>query len=225
MWWQIQCNSKTLVQLLGINDASGTLFFNSNTGSHITELSNINFKYKPPSVTKLGDLKNSPIKKIYNIIGAVKWVEETRTTLYGKGKYERQITHAIIADEEDEECFNLTVWGGLIEIISDGHTYIIKSVLLEDCYGLRLNTTSSTVFEAHSTQYNLEWSKFSIDDGNVKMCCPQIQSIKINSFYQCINASCKRKVSPFPGEKKVICDTCKRKMLVTRLIKNPNIEL
>ena len=67
-----KCNSKTLVQLSGINDASGTLFFNSNTGSCNTELSNINFKYKPPSITKLGDLKNSPIKKNYNIIGAVK---------------------------------------------------------------------------------------------------------------------------------------------------------
>ena len=42
-----KCNSKTPVQLSGINDASDTLFFNSNTGSCITELSNINFKYKP----------------------------------------------------------------------------------------------------------------------------------------------------------------------------------
>ena len=152
-----KCNSKTRVLLSGINDASGTLFFNSNTGSRITELSNINFKYKPPSITKLGDLKNSPIKKNYNITGAVKWVEKTRTTLCGKGKFERQIRHAIIEDEEDEKCFKLIVWGGLIENISDGHTYIIKSVLLEDYYGLRLNTTSSTVCEAHSRQYNIEW--------------------------------------------------------------------
>ena len=59
-----KCNSKTPVQLSGINDASGTLFFNSNTGSCITELSNINFKYNPLSITKLVDLKNSPMKKI-----------------------------------------------------------------------------------------------------------------------------------------------------------------
>ena len=131
----------------------------------------------------------------------------------GKGKYERQIRHAIIADEEDEECFKLTVWGSLIENITDGHTYIIKSVLLEDYNGLSPNTTSITVFEAHSTQYKIEWSQFSIDDGNIKMCSPQIQSIKISSFYQCINASCKRKVSPFPGENKVPCGSCKRKML------------
>ena len=57
-------NSKTPLKSSGINDASGTLFFNSNTASHITELSNINFKYKPPSITKLGDFKNTPIKKI-----------------------------------------------------------------------------------------------------------------------------------------------------------------
>ena len=191
----------------------------------MTELSNVKFKYKPPSVTKLGHLKNLPIKKLYNIIGALKWAEETRTALCGKGKYERQIRHAIIADEEDEKCFKLTVWGGLIENITDGHTYIIKSVLLEDYYGLRLNTTSSTVFEAHSTQYNIKWSKFGIDDENVKMCSPPIQSIEINSFYQWINGSCKHKVSPFSGENKVTCDSCKRKMLVKRLIENSKIEL
>ena len=156
-------------------------------------------------------------------------VGKVKQTTYMKDRHERQITHAIIADEEDEECFKLTVWGGLIENISDGHTYIIKSVLLEDYYGLRLNTTSSTVFEAHITQYNIEWSKFNIDDGdngNAKMCCPQIQSIKINSFHQCVNASCTRKISPFPGENKVkIKIKCKTKMLVKRLIKNSNIEL
>ena len=32
----VKCNSKTPVQLSGINDASGTLFFNSNTGSRNT---------------------------------------------------------------------------------------------------------------------------------------------------------------------------------------------
>ena len=57
-------NSKTPVKLLGINDASSTLSFSSNTGRHINDLSNINCKYKPPSITKLGDLKDSPKKKV-----------------------------------------------------------------------------------------------------------------------------------------------------------------
>ena len=47
-----KCNSKAPVQLSGIKHASGTLLFNSNTGSRITELSNLNFKYKAPSITK-----------------------------------------------------------------------------------------------------------------------------------------------------------------------------
>ena len=90
---------------------------------------------------------------------------------------------------------------------------------------MRLHTKNSTVFEAHSEKCNKELSRFNIDDGNVKMCCSQIQSIVINSLYQCINPSCKRKVSPFPGENKVTCDSCKEKMLVESLIKNLNIEL
>ena len=79
---------------------------------------------------------------------------------------------------------------------------IIKSLLLEDYYGLRLYTTSSTVF-AHSRKYNTELSRFNINYENVKMCSPQIQWIIINPFYQYINASCKRKISPFPGENMV----------------------
>lgn len=97
------------------------------------------------------------------------------------------------------------------------------SLLLEN-YDLRLNTSNSATFEAHSTQYKTECSKFSIDDGNVKIGCPQIHSIKIDSFYQCINATCNSKVSVFSDEYKAVCDSCKRKILVKCLIKNSNIE-
>ena len=62
-----KCNLKTPVPLSGIIDASGTLFFNSNTVSRITEFNNIKYEYKPPSITKLGDLENASIKK-YNLI-------------------------------------------------------------------------------------------------------------------------------------------------------------
>lgn len=57
--------------------------FNSSTGSCITELNNIDFKDKPPQTTKLGDLENLRTKKVYIIIGAAKWVEDTKTALCG----------------------------------------------------------------------------------------------------------------------------------------------
>ena len=56
-----KCNSKTPVQLSGINYASGTSFSFS---IQVVVLSYINFKYKPPSITKVEDLKNSTINKI-----------------------------------------------------------------------------------------------------------------------------------------------------------------
>ena len=58
-----KCNSEIPVQLSGIIDVSGTLFFNSSTDSHITEFGNIKYEYKPPSITKIGDMKNLSIKK------------------------------------------------------------------------------------------------------------------------------------------------------------------
>ena len=45
----------------------------------------------------------------------------------------------------------VTVWGGSIENITDGHTYISKSVYLEDYYGLRLNTVQFLKLTVHNT--------------------------------------------------------------------------
>ena len=56
---------------------------NSSTGSRITELNNIDFKDKAPQTTKLGDLENLRIKNVYILIGAAKWVENTKTALCG----------------------------------------------------------------------------------------------------------------------------------------------
>ena len=140
-----------------------------------------------------------------------------------KSKSERHIRHAIIAEEKDEECYKLTVWGGLIKNILDGHTYFIKSVLLKGYYGLRLNTTSSTVFEAHSIQYNVQWSKFSIDDGMVR--CAAVKSSRLTHFINISMRAVSVKSPHFQVKKKVTSDSCKKKMLVTRLIKHSNIEL
>ena len=41
----------------------------------------------------------------------------------GKGKYKRQLKHTIIAEEGHEKCFKLTIWGRLIEKITDRHIY------------------------------------------------------------------------------------------------------
>ena len=56
-----------------------------------------------------------------------------------------------------------------------GWTYLYHQVSVPGRL-LWLEAKHSTVFEAHSTQYNIEWSRFSIDDRNVNMCCPKIRS-------------------------------------------------
>ena len=45
------------------------------------DLNNIDFKYKPPQITKLGDLENLLIKNVYSIFGAAECVEDTKTCL------------------------------------------------------------------------------------------------------------------------------------------------
>ena len=119
----------------------------------------------------------------------------------------------------------MTVWGSLIDTIQDGKTYQIKQAILEEYQGLRLNTTAMTVFNEHEQQYNIDWKKFNFISNEKTLCCPTIQSVKGNSFYECPNISCKRKITPYPGEKKITCNTCKRKMKVERLNKNINVEV
>lgn len=74
-------------------------------------------------------------------------------------------------------------------------------------------------------QYNIKWFKFNLENVNVSMCCNHIQFVKINLFYQYINASCLGKVSPFPRESIVTSESGEEKLLVKCLIKSSNIEL
>ena len=157
-----------------------------------------------------------------DINGNLKWLEETRAVVCGQQKYKKSLRHGLLADSTSS--IKVSVWGELIGKVEEDVTYLFKNITIENCYGLRINTTSKTTLLKQKKQIDIEWSKYNISPETSTLCA-NILSVKFNLYLECINCSCKRKVNVFPGEKKTTCDSSKRKMLVSNLKINLNVEI
>ena len=102
--------------------------------------------------------------------------------------------------------------------------YIIRNVITEYFHGIKILTTSDTSFE-ECEDIEVDWTKHTTTPTDFKLCCPTVESVRIDSFYKC--KGCNRKIVPFPGEQKVTCQNalCKRKMLITRCKQAKSIEI
>ena len=119
----------------------------------------------------------------------------------------------------------ISVWSDLVEQISEGKTYKLTSVAIQEYFGMKFTTTSGTIISSEEV-IEIDWSKHNVAPTTVKI-CSGIESVTIISFLQCININieCRTKVVPFAGEVKVTCNVCRRKMLVKKRPKNFNIDL
>ena len=70
-------------------------------------------------------------------------------------------------------------------------------------------------FNMNNVQRNLLVDKRTCS--NLKLCCQDILSVKLNIYPICANRNCKgKKVIPLPGDITVECPNCTRSMLVTK---------
>ena len=90
--------------------------------------------------------------------------------------------------------------------------------------GKRLVTTSCTQLTESADKLDINWSNHDISPMTTRYCCPSIESVKVNTYLQCANINCKRKVVPFPGETKVRCSKCDRVMRVSRCSRGVNVD-
>ena len=133
---------------------------------------------------------------------------------------------ALIAD--DTASIKLSVWQELIPKPEDGETYLFYGLVVEDYYGIKVATTTCSRVELCADKLNIQWDKYNIEPKLTTLCCPNVDSAKVNVYLECINLDCRRKIVPFPGETKVECSypTVGRKMLLVKRCKsNVNIEL
>ena len=212
-----KCESKSPVKLSNISTPKqgNLIFFNTNLGSRMEDLSNINFKFQELSSTKISDILKTQAGGKFDVIGKISWLEE-RQNLCGPQKKLRTVRTAVLADES--ASIKLSVWGELIKEIGETETYKLTSLKTEDYFGLRLATVADTAIMKADEDIVVNWEEHNIQPLKTTLCCPQVESARVHSFLQCVNHDCKKKVTPYPGETKVTCNaaTCRRKMLVKR---------
>ena len=223
--FQEKCELKSPVKLTGLScpPKSNTVFFNTNTGSRLCDAEHINFKYEEKKAISVIDLAEVNRNDLIEIVGQIKWLDEVRDVLVGAKKTPKTVRDGLLVDKTG--AIKISVWSDLVEQISEGKTYKLTSVAIQEYFGIKLTTTSGTVISSEEEAIEIDWSAHNVAPTTVKLCCPDIETVSVNSFLQCINIECRKKVVQFAGELKVSCNACRRKMLIKKCPKNFNIEL
>ena len=82
-------------------------------------------------------------------------------------------------------------------------------------------TTTINTTAALCDKKEIDWKKYIVNDAT-NFCSPDVTSIRVNSFLQCVNTECLKKVVPYAGETKVTCFVCIRKVLLKRYKRSLN---
>ena len=128
---------KTPVMLISLgtpkNSKPKVLFYNSNTGSRISDCS-ISFEYEKPLITEIRDIFSKKLFGTFDIIGKLKAVEESKKVLCGTLKKECQIRNALLTD--DSISIKISVRGKLVDQVSEDVAKKFTLVKLDSYYGL-----------------------------------------------------------------------------------------
>lgn len=216
-------NDKAPVVITNLSEAkSGTLFFNSNVGSRLTECDDIEFIYESSTVSSIADIKKDPPTGSFDILGKVKWIGAERSVKVGVDKTrEKKVRDGVLGDQSGE--IKISIWGDLIDELLAEEVYMFKNVVIQHYNGIKISTTINTALEISGKHLDVDWENFIPDEHEVTV--DSVLSCKVESFLCCVNVNCGRKVVPFPGERCVSCLSCKRKMLVKRCCKKFNAEI
>ena len=134
----------------------------------------------------------------FDIIGQLHWMEEPRKVYCAPTKVKRLVRAGMFADTR-----NLT------KISTMSHMTFNS---------LRISTNPSTIVDSTEDEAEVNWEINNLQQKSINICCSYVDAVKINSYLQCINIDCKRKVMPQGNETKVtwMNKSCRRKRLVRR---------
>ena len=77
--------------------------------------------------------------------------------------------------------------GNLLEEIEGNVQVNINLVNIENYYGIRISTTYGSTIKQSSNLMTVDWAQHDIPLTTSKICCPTVDTVKVNSFIQCIN--------------------------------------
>ena len=104
-------NSKSPIKITNLSESkSGTLFFNSDIGSRLTECVNIDFAYTNNLTKSLENVKTNRPTGPFDVVGKLKWCGEIRTILVGKEKnVEKCVRDGVLGDQSG--VMKISIWG------------------------------------------------------------------------------------------------------------------
>ena len=119
----------------------------------------------------------------FNVAGRIKWLEDTRSVLCGDNKVAKSVRLGLIADETGS--IKISVWGSLISDVLYDQALFITSVKCEHYYGLRLSTIVNSTISPCEKDIEVDWERFDLAPQRSLISCPNIESVKVNSFLEC----------------------------------------
>lgn len=85
-----------------------------------------------------------------------------------------------------------------------GGRYLCINVVVENHYGLQLNTTTKTTLLKQDEQIEIIWNDHNGTSETQKMFCLNILSVKVNLYLEYLHGSCKQKVTFSEMEKMMV---------------------
>ena len=214
---------------------SGIAFFSIFQESNLEEAANlVDFKPAQQKTVEIDEIQLHSQGTTFTVKGALKWIGETKAMKSRKVKANsnedteealgKAVRDAVIADKNGNIL--LSMWEDLVEL-QDDQWYAISHVTTKQYNGLKLNTTRYSNTEDFESEEIIDWHTIPVEEymndttqhsakKAMVACCPDVNTVLINTYPVCISSKCGRKVNIVPGEKLVQCIWCSKRMLVAK---------
>ena len=199
--------------------ASGTLFFNSNRGSRIEDVSAVTFKNTPLKDLKLIDIKDK-FSGTFTVKGCIKWLKEATQPSPSAGL----VRDAMLADGTHH--IPISILKDTIDLAEEGKYYKFINVAAKYFFGQKLYITDSTevIILEEGDAPTINWEAIDLNPPQVTpkkatmmtLHSPDILSVKLNFYPICIRSKCSKKITVLPGDEVVQCKDCGCSMLLEK---------
>ena len=177
---------------------------------------------------EIGEIQLHSPGTTFTVKGAIKWIGETKVMKSRKVKANsnevteealgKAVCDAVIADKTGNIL--ISMWEDLVEL-QDDQWYVISHLTTKQYNRLKLTTAQYSKTEDFESEEIIDWHTIPVeeymDDTTQRSakkamgaCCPDINTVLINTYPVCISSKCGRKVSIVPGEKLVQCIWCSK---------------
>lgn len=209
------------ITLKSIMKGRDAFFFNAY--SSIQAAVSVAFDINEANAIPLKDLNDDGL--VLSIVGKCKLTSPIVNQQFfrnGKNKVER-MREVLISD--GTRSLPITFWGDLVDLLRDNVLIQIVNAntkILHD--SIVLNTTYTTGICFLSAELKVTFDEETVVkthsdiEPTMRLCCPSIESIVLDTFFKC--KKCAKKIKLVPGTGILTCTHCHREYLVSNLQKD-----